>query len=1022
MAILEALQYCMGKELMGVIVETDSLSLKRMIEKQWKVPWELVERIEEIRVLVHKLQALLTHTFREGNCVADSLANEVVESQSTKEYNTFQELPSSIRRHINLDKAQVNIWGSDAQIGILRVWLDLGDDFRPRMEALGLEMMPKRGLQALLGNKRALKELPVEQHHVWMIAWSVGGSKELQREAAHSASWRPLTHRQVDWAMVLRPPKVQGVAGSRNHARSLAEPMGGSPRGLGEPDLARLLVISETSVAWDIDSLEVVVRVSKIDLCPPSDDTRALNDSPLSCDNCVDKSACEYSSLIEGSCDMIKEPQFGGTNDNVDHLNMSDSLSISFVEDLIACFAHRDQDYDEEEGGVFFPITSSSWCVPIVNIMTHEFETIRIHTHENTLEEVDLQDTFLYYLFTYDDAHVIWWSMLLEGKSAHRINGGALDPSSWMTFPFDPSSELNCGICVGMPGRNGRHMVGDIVDSFPYAGKLFLRFYHPLEGPTLCVGKDSFLDPFSISYSEHDLVDCASYVGRRYLPREGEVCTFLYYLFAYDEVSSWIKGALHMDQGVITVYTCWYDPVLWTFYHFDPGECLKVCELVEVSSFGWYYHVVEKNNHCPYSPFVGLIAMIIEDVWLCLEFESPQLNAFNTNLCTTPHAKRISFLLVIYMVLQGLDSRTQLYLLAYDDTHACVGSKCYCAECRSNTVYHSHDSSLVLLLDPMFLNEVCLPIWVGNTYVLEPAHELGISTLLKLSSALDRVLIWVNTTYAFALRYESVHLVLDIMEALCLFECGTNEGLHMRLFKCIGSYALPLCLSFLSSQVSITLMGHKPFADICDAWLYVKFVHPWQGDEIVIANANPHAMRILFLFASPMVLQGLDSRTNPFREGENDAIQIASKPSTHELNCIDGSFTRMEALGVEMMPKRGFQALLGSKHALKELPVEQHHVWMIVCGRPPKFPTVAGSRNHAGSLTELIGGSPRGLGEPDLARPLILPPRRAVRGCPSRRNVNPQDQEAPNALEVQPPQGDITNADITSLTESLPLG
>ncbi|KAG5581127.1 hypothetical protein H5410_051754 [Solanum commersonii] len=74
-----------------------------MIEKQWKVPWELVERIEEIRVLVHKLQASLTHTFREGNCVADSLANEVVESQTTKEYNTFQELPNT-KHHIQEKK------------------------------------------------------------------------------------------------------------------------------------------------------------------------------------------------------------------------------------------------------------------------------------------------------------------------------------------------------------------------------------------------------------------------------------------------------------------------------------------------------------------------------------------------------------------------------------------------------------------------------------------------------------------------------------------------------------------------------------------------------------------------------------------------------------------------------------------------------------------------------------------------------------------------------------------------------
>uniref|UniRef100_M1DQB2 Uncharacterized protein n=1 Tax=Solanum tuberosum TaxID=4113 RepID=M1DQB2_SOLTU len=250
--------------------------------------------------------------------------------------------------------------------------------------------------------------------------------------------------------------------------------------------------------------------------------------------------------------------------------------------------------------------------------MTNDFEPIRSHTYENTLEEVDLRDTFLYYLFTYDDAHAVEWSMLLEGQIDHLINGGALDPSSWMTFPFDPNSELNCEICVGMPGQNGRHMVGDIVVSFPYARKLFLRFYDPLEGPTLCVGKDSFLDPFSISYSQHDLVDYASYGGRRYLPRVGEVCTFFYYLFAYDEIPSWIKGVLHVDQGVIVVYTCCYDPVLWTSYYFDPGECMKVFEMVGISIVGWYCHVVEKNNHCPCSPSVGLIAMTIEDVWCSL--------------------------------------------------------------------------------------------------------------------------------------------------------------------------------------------------------------------------------------------------------------------------------------------------------------------------------------------------------------------------------------------------------------------
>ncbi|KAH0761445.1 hypothetical protein KY290_017518 [Solanum tuberosum] len=86
---------------------------------------------------------------------------------------------------------------------------------------------------------------------------------------------------------------------------------------------------------------------------------------------------------------------------------------------------------------------------------------------------------------------------------------------------------------------------------------------------------------------------------------------------------------------------------------------------------------------------------------------------------------------------------------------------------------------------------------------------------------------------------------------LCLSECGTNEGLHMRLFKCIGSFALPLCQCFLSSQ---------------------------------------------------------NSRTNPFQEGENDAIQIASKPFTHELQSIDGLFTRMEVLGLILVAGRDSHA------------------------------------------------------------------------------------------------------------------
>ncbi|KAG5586392.1 hypothetical protein H5410_046826 [Solanum commersonii] len=78
-----------------------------MILKQWKVPWEIVERVEDIRKRLHQLDAKIIHIFREENTVADSLDNEVIEKQDTKEYHIFQELLSNIWRLLNMDKAQV---------------------------------------------------------------------------------------------------------------------------------------------------------------------------------------------------------------------------------------------------------------------------------------------------------------------------------------------------------------------------------------------------------------------------------------------------------------------------------------------------------------------------------------------------------------------------------------------------------------------------------------------------------------------------------------------------------------------------------------------------------------------------------------------------------------------------------------------------------------------------------------------------------------------------------------------------
>lgn len=51
---------------------------------QWRVPWELIERMDEIRKMMVHIQVDLQHIFREGNFMADSLANEVVKNKHTK--------------------------------------------------------------------------------------------------------------------------------------------------------------------------------------------------------------------------------------------------------------------------------------------------------------------------------------------------------------------------------------------------------------------------------------------------------------------------------------------------------------------------------------------------------------------------------------------------------------------------------------------------------------------------------------------------------------------------------------------------------------------------------------------------------------------------------------------------------------------------------------------------------------------------------------------------------------------------
>ncbi|KAH0650294.1 hypothetical protein KY284_030206 [Solanum tuberosum] len=104
MAILKALTYCANNDITNVVVESDSLSLTRMINKDWKIPWEYTKEIEEIHILQGTTHAIIVHGYREVNQLADTMANEAFMQQEGIKWNNFNQLTVDCKRIINMDK------------------------------------------------------------------------------------------------------------------------------------------------------------------------------------------------------------------------------------------------------------------------------------------------------------------------------------------------------------------------------------------------------------------------------------------------------------------------------------------------------------------------------------------------------------------------------------------------------------------------------------------------------------------------------------------------------------------------------------------------------------------------------------------------------------------------------------------------------------------------------------------------------------------------------------------------------
>ncbi|XP_060210594.1 uncharacterized protein LOC132637534 [Lycium barbarum] len=79
-AIVQAVRCCNSKNLNNIIIQTGSQLIQKILEEEWKPPWNIAVWVDEIRELVGHIQISYTHILREGNKLADALANHVTDN------------------------------------------------------------------------------------------------------------------------------------------------------------------------------------------------------------------------------------------------------------------------------------------------------------------------------------------------------------------------------------------------------------------------------------------------------------------------------------------------------------------------------------------------------------------------------------------------------------------------------------------------------------------------------------------------------------------------------------------------------------------------------------------------------------------------------------------------------------------------------------------------------------------------------------------------------------------------------
>ncbi|MQM13529.1 hypothetical protein Taro_046455 [Colocasia esculenta] len=104
LALRDGLLMCCSRGAHDVLVETDSLNLVHIVTGQLPRPWDLSLILQKVAVITNRAKAEITHVPREGNKVADCLAEFAFSCVHLNTWDSWANLPTIVKDTYHLDK------------------------------------------------------------------------------------------------------------------------------------------------------------------------------------------------------------------------------------------------------------------------------------------------------------------------------------------------------------------------------------------------------------------------------------------------------------------------------------------------------------------------------------------------------------------------------------------------------------------------------------------------------------------------------------------------------------------------------------------------------------------------------------------------------------------------------------------------------------------------------------------------------------------------------------------------------